>query len=230
MPDDWHYRKKDVTYTLNSLGYRAKELNEYDWSESIVLLGCSIAFGVGVSDDETIAHYLHEITGRDVINLGVPGGSNQLMLDHSVRLKKKYGNPYSLIMLWSTMDRCVYYGDDRWQNIGRWNSIIPPNNLDYKLEQLQLLYNNLYVDIFNEYIPFYHIAETSRMIWETTNTQYTELSYFEPTSHYGQLPDCIRFECNARDRLHPGAEYLKIGAETLVNQLVEKYGNDIYKK
>jgi hypothetical protein len=228
MPDDWHYRTKDVTYTLNRLGYRSRELDGYDISNSIVIMGCSITFGVGVSDDETISHYLKEITGRDVINLGVPGGSNQLILNQSIEFKKKYGNPYCLMVAWSTTDRTVYYGDNSWHNIGPWNTILPKYE-DPKLAQYKRLYDNLYLDEFNEKISFRYIVNSMRLIWEPI-TQYTDLSFFEPTAHYGELPYCVRFDNKARDRMHPGYESLRKGADAMVNQIIQKYGDDIIKR
>uniref|UniRef100_UPI002622C6EF hypothetical protein n=1 Tax=Acidovorax sp. TaxID=1872122 RepID=UPI002622C6EF len=37
MPDDWHYRTKEIYYTSNRLGYRTVEFDSVDWQNSAVL-------------------------------------------------------------------------------------------------------------------------------------------------------------------------------------------------
>jgi hypothetical protein len=230
MPDDWHYRTKDVTYTLNSKGYRAKEFDEYDWSEAIVLFGCSCTFGVGVSDDETISHYLSEITGRDVINLGVPGGSNQFMLDQSVILKKNYPKPYAVIMLWTVTDRMPHYGSKKLYHMGSWNLVNDDERIsgyDY-FDIHRDIIKNLYFDYSNEYIMFKNIVNTNQCIWEN-DTNYVETSFFESTAHYGGLFNVIPFNNDARDLLHPDFNSHKFGAEIILEFIKQKYGTGILK-
>lgn len=237
MPDDWHYRTKDVTYTLNSKGYRSKEFDKYDWSESIVLMGCSITFGVGVSDDETIAHYLEQITGRDVINLGVPGGSNQFMLDQSVILKQNYPKPYAVVMLWTVSDRLPYYGDNMLYHMGVWNLLEDTNEIhsNEKSKIYNTIIKNMYYDYSNEFITLKNIISANRCIWED-RTRYVETTFFDNTAHYGELFNIIPFgtdhtyKSRARDLLHPNSDAFKFGVEMIVEYLLQKYGDDIIKK
>ena len=53
QPKDWFWRDREVRYMCNWNGYRARDWEDYDWSESIVVLGCSMAYGVGVSNEDT---------------------------------------------------------------------------------------------------------------------------------------------------------------------------------
>jgi hypothetical protein len=39
---------RKVTYTTNSDHYRCPEWDQIDWNSSILILGCSVVFGVGV--------------------------------------------------------------------------------------------------------------------------------------------------------------------------------------
>jgi hypothetical protein len=222
-PEDWRYKTKKVEYTLNSLGYRGPEFNVHDWKNSIVVIGCSCVFGVGVSDDETITHYLSEITGRNVINLGVGGASNQFILDNSLTMKRKYGNPYSLITLWTGMDRLPYYGDSELYHIGLWNHIV--NRYDVNSPKYKKLFDNFYEDKGHENITFFNIVQAMRMIWED-KTKYFEGSFFEPSAHYGQLPDYFPFSNTARDLLHPGSVDYKKTAYEIVEHCVKKYGKN----
>jgi len=70
--------------TINRLGYRGRELVPGPAAEAtrLVLLGDSIAFGIGVSDDETFASLLDRDGGElEVVNLAVQGyGPDQSLL------------------------------------------------------------------------------------------------------------------------------------------------------
>jgi hypothetical protein len=70
--------------TLNAQGFRGRDLSLPKGASRsrVVLLGDSIAFGYGVSDEETFAHRLEvEDNGLDVLNLGVEGyGPGQELL------------------------------------------------------------------------------------------------------------------------------------------------------
>ena len=79
------------TYTTNSMGMRSREV---DFSRGHILVtGDSIAFGLGVNDDETVSHYLEQDErisklGYQVLNIGVPGyGIGQYYLNLKIDLK-----------------------------------------------------------------------------------------------------------------------------------------------
>lgn len=223
LSENWYYRNNKVEYHLNDLGYRGKNFDVHDWKESIVVFGCSCVFGVGVSEDETLTHYLSEITGRNVINIGVPGGSNQLILDNSLTMKRKYGNPYSIITMWTCTDRLPFYGNKQLYNIGLWNHTL--NEYDTDGVIYKNIFDSFYVDYSHENITFYNIVQCMRNIWED-KTNYYEASYFEPVSHYGQLSEYFNFSNSARDLLHPGpADYKKTASE-IIKHCVKKYGKD----
>lgn len=225
-PEDWHYKTKKVEYTLNSLGYRGPEFSVHDWQNSIVVIGCSCVFGVGVSDDETITRYLSEITGKNVINLGVGGSSNQFMLDNSLIMKRKYGNPYSLIVLWTGMDRLPHYGNNGLAHIGIWNHTVNEPNVD--LVKYKKIFDNFYEDKAHESITFFNIVQSMRSIWED-KTKYFDASFFESSAHYGQLPDFFPFSNTARDLLHPGSVDNERTANEIVEHCIKKYGKEYGK-
>ncbi len=70
--------------SLNAQGFRGTDLSQPKGASRtrVVLLGDSIAFGYGVSDEETFAHRLEvEDNGLEVLNLGVEGyGPGQELL------------------------------------------------------------------------------------------------------------------------------------------------------
>ena len=68
------YKKYPITYHCNTDGFRSNEdYYEQKDREVDILLGCSHTFGVGHHVNNTWAHILSQKTGREVINLGVPG-------------------------------------------------------------------------------------------------------------------------------------------------------------
>jgi hypothetical protein len=62
-----------LTYNCNSYGFRSKELVED--TNSIVALGCSHTFGIGLSENETYISQLAKMLNLNYYNLGVPAAS-----------------------------------------------------------------------------------------------------------------------------------------------------------
>ena len=104
-PKDWYYRTHEVKYILNSNKFRTKEFKDIDWENSIVLIGCSNTFGIGVTEEDTIAANLQEITGKYVVNLGSPGVCNSVIAYNSYYLKENYPEPLAVVHLWTAMTR-----------------------------------------------------------------------------------------------------------------------------
>mgnify|MGYP001212377744 CR=1 FL=1 len=118
-PSDWKYRTETITYKTNSLGYRTKELNKINWKKSIVVLGCSLVFGVGVSEEDTIANQLSEITGHYVVNMGVSGSSGQFAV-HNLACLLQYYKPKAIAIGWPDTSRVPLYLKDRTIQCGSW--------------------------------------------------------------------------------------------------------------
>lgn len=84
MPPDWHYRFKEVYYNRNSLGFRTKEIENLDKDNYFIAYGCSFTEGVGIAEDETWPYKLGQMLSMDHLNLGVGGGSPDLIHLHSI--------------------------------------------------------------------------------------------------------------------------------------------------
>ena len=118
-PSDWKYRTETITYQNNSLGYRTKELNKINWKKSIVVLGCSLVYGVGVSEKDTISSQLSEITGHYVVNMGVSGSSGQFAV-HNLACLLEYYKPKAIAIGWPDASRVPLYLKDRIVHCGSW--------------------------------------------------------------------------------------------------------------
>ena len=101
QPTTWKYRTKEVTYILNNQSYRAPAWETIDWKNSVVILGCSNVFGVGLAEDETINHCLSLLIDRPVINLGVGASGMSFAMQNSVLLNKNFPTPWAVINIWS---------------------------------------------------------------------------------------------------------------------------------
>jgi len=96
---------KTFTYSLNSQGYREKEWNQLDWNNSIICLGCSHTFGVGVPEDKTFPSQLSKKIGIPCINLGIPGGNNFFSSINSSKLINYNIQPKAIIFQRTYRDR-----------------------------------------------------------------------------------------------------------------------------
>ena len=229
QPEDWHYRTKKVRYKLNSHGYRAPEFNTVDWANSVVLLGCSCTFGVGVDEDETISHYMSEILNRPVINMGWAGGSNQVMLMNAFQLKQHFPAPYALVILWSTTDRFMLFTDIGVHNVGPWDMVENVKNIPHKTS-----YNDIYTRCFeglnffleNETIQNYFIAEYAKAFWKDS-TRYITGTFFGSTANMLGLDLEFKIDNGARDLIHNGRKS-NLEAATTLSKLIESYHGKDY--
>lgn len=202
----WLYYNKPVTYTVNTKNYRCPEFDKIDWAESIVLLGCSIPYGVGLDDADCLSAQLEKLLNRPVINLSQPGASIQLSLDTSVLIKKLYGNVKAIVFVWSHHGRSVIY-DIPINNVGAWNIDKHPDlaGVTHTLTTARLG------------------IETSKMVWE--GTPRVDCSWFPDTAEFLNVPLLSKIDL-ARDLTHPGIEATKESAK-LIAELLTKQLRDL---
>lgn len=74
----------EIIYKLNQYGFRG----DYPEQSSIVYLGCSFTFGIGLHETQIWCHHLNEYFNETGVNLGYPGGS----LETCYRLAKYWVN------------------------------------------------------------------------------------------------------------------------------------------
>jgi hypothetical protein len=121
QPADWPWRNRQIVYKLNSQNYRAPEWSDVDWSNSIVMFGCSQVFGVGVDEDQTLSYYLSQLLNKPVINLGIPGGSSMALWINTEKLLKHRINPLAVIYNWPSANRTAELIDNKKNlNAGPW--------------------------------------------------------------------------------------------------------------
>jgi len=188
QPQDWLYRTHTVKYTVNSQGYRCPEFSTIDWSQSLVVFGCSMVFGIGVTDQDTMPAQLSRITGLPVINMGQAASSIEFSLHNSAILHQHCARPRAVIQLWTDPDRTIYYLPRSVEFLGSWT------DHDYQRARSRSQSHTDAQALFAEKI--------SRAMW--SDTGYWSGSYSHTTSKLLQIPDCHRHDDDARDLWHPG--------------------------
>ena len=110
IPDWWIFKKPEsITYKLNKQGFRCPmDLDKINWKDCYVIMGCSHVFGVGNPYGDTIGQQIHYRTGKPVINLGVPGGTNDVIFNNVMKMLHDYGKPKKLFVLWTYWNRWTH--------------------------------------------------------------------------------------------------------------------------
>lgn len=200
---DWHYTTKEIYYDINSNGYRNKAWEKVDWKNSIVVFGCSMTAGIGVAEDETITHYMKKQSGRDVVNIGLPGAGNDAIMFNNLILKRDFPKPLAVVNLWSCNDRLVEFTDENTMFHGAWSRT---NN--YWAGHHKYKSNPIVKDLY-----YYDVAKT---FW--TDTSYYEASFYPETASYCEC-DKLKFENEARDLLHCGRTDNERNAKIILQNL-----------
>jgi hypothetical protein len=209
QPAEWYYRNNPVRYELNSDGYRTQEFKKIDWSESVVIFGCSMVFGIGIDEADTIGNQLSTLIGRPVINMGVGGSSITVALHNSLILNKFYSSPKAVIHLWTDYDRCTYYESSKVIHYGSWNAeegnLMDNWNLHESNSRVRAIFDNM----------------AAKQIWEG-KTEFIEASFFKrPAKLFGcpHVRGHYSKKDYARDLVHPGREATKQAAIKLASML-----------
>ena len=210
QPLDWYYRDNPISYQVNSRGYRTSEFDLVDWSNSVVIFGCSHVFGVGLHNEDTLSSQLNSIIDKPVINMGEGGSSMEFSLLNSAILNKHYPTPLAVIQIWTHYNRTSYYLPQHIEHLG-------PFGADNKY--------------FREYITEPSHSEThglmaqliSRGIWEN-KTKYYEASFFPDTTKLLKIPLFGTPDDQARDvasngQAHPGRNSMKKLANAIKKEL-----------
>jgi hypothetical protein len=205
MPATWYYRLNQVNYTVNSENYRTDEFDTIDWSQSIVIFGCSNVFGTGITDEDTISANLSKITNRPVINMGMGGTSMHFAMHNSTILRNRYTIPYAVVHIWSSIERCMLYEEDCI------TSLTPADRNN------NFLTDHWCMDIVNPHVHGLFIQAAERLKWQNL-CRFYEATFFE---HTASTLGCDLLQCidKARDNMHPGRETAAITALSIARNI-----------
>lgn len=111
------YDLKDVTYTINSAGFRAPEFEQLD-TVDVVVSGCSHTFGFGIPQQDTWGHYITQrLNLKTFINLGMNGAGMEQVLHCVVSyLASDLPQPRLVFVQWPSYTRLPHQYDDGIRN------------------------------------------------------------------------------------------------------------------
>lgn len=209
QPADWRYRNLDVTYNINSRGYRAPDFQSVDWGNSIVLFGCSYTFGEGLPENDTISARLQAELGYPTINMGALGASIDFCHHNATILHAFYTPPKAVVFLWPAPNRCTVFYDDNWTGtVGLWN--LHENKFMkywFKNQHMQQMQQRLF-------------QMSTQQIWQSSSIFY-EASFFDSTVDILQC-DKLNTIDYARDLQHPGHLTAEAVSKKIASELTTK--------
>lgn len=109
----WIWFDAQIEYSINSLGYRMKEFDDVDWSNYMASFGCSHCVGVGIPLEQTYSYRISKELGLDLVNGGIPGGNNELILMNVSRLLANKAPPKLITISWSGLSRKSFWGNGK---------------------------------------------------------------------------------------------------------------------
>lgn len=199
----WPWRSQSVEYRLNSQGYRCPEFSEVTWPDTVVLLGCSHAFGVGVSEHQTVSAYLQELLARPVANLSQGGMSIRWCCDQLTVLLTQSVRPWAVAVLWTETTRWPWYGSPG-----------PDQPQDQRAAVLAHQRDRAHSDQRSR-LDRWGLEVQCRLMGRPL----AEASYWQYTA---ELFDCdiVGLQDRARDCEHPGPRSHQHAARILASQLL----------
>lgn len=206
QPNNWRYRTQRVEYHVGSHGYRCPEFEDINWSESVVLFGCSQTYGIGLDESETLHTQLSKLIDRPVINLGLGASSVLFALMNQVRLQRANINPYAVINIWTSFLRMPEFKHN--------------GDVVHLLDEKDPLWYANFVktdEIHQKMIHKFYI-DTSRSLWK--DTKHLEFSTFRSVVEMLDIPWIKKID-DARDTYHIGKDTV---ADTVqkIAQILEK--------
>jgi hypothetical protein len=216
MPEDWIYREKEIIYKINSDGYRTTEFKKINWKKSIVVLGCSCVYGTGLAEDETISSSLSRLTGMNVVNMGVSGGSNDLIINNCAKIINDYDFPFAIVACWTSPLRFIFHSKKEIVNIGNWTNKNEKKLSTLEYQYCDFLYKYRQKNLNNLIFTYKNIKNHMKAILKD-RSKFIDLSVFSDAE---QCFDCEIFDFAdyARDLKHPGRET----AKNMANHVYEK--------
>jgi len=200
------WKARPITYTTNSDHYRCPEWEDIVWNDSILMLGCSVTFGVGLDDSDTISSHLSSyLGGIPVVNLGQGGSSWTFQWINTVRLVAAGIRPRAVVYIWPDVSRYTRMLDSKLaRHTGSWSA------QGLGLEYLK--------DTDHAQAISGEILACVRALWSCPQLHYTWSPQVDPNWSVPRLTAPID---RARDRMHPGPETAGIWAGNIARDLGE---------
>lgn len=200
---DWIWRNKTVHYSLNSQRYRCPEWTNCNWDNSILIFGCSIVYGVGIDDQDTLPEQLSKNLNIPVLNLGQSGIGIDFIWANSVILKTHKIKPRACVFVWPDWSRQTeFISEFDFESHGSW---------DIDRSKFSHLILN---DTHNQH-RYNYMIRNIKLLWDCPIIEATYYCNISQTFNCQMLD----FLDRARDLQHPGPESTKEAAKIIAERL-----------
>jgi hypothetical protein len=220
----------------NVKNFKLIKFDNYNWTKNLttnpdqaVFLGCSFTAGVGLSNSKT--HYAAIVAnhfGKQLLNLGVPGGSNNLIFDQFTQLNF---HPGQIVVLQFTLLERIRYCNTNKQLISTLFANMPNKQLTQSMLEVyhkDFLFYELLVKI-RAIITIARLQKLKLVFWLIDYKHEDKYSKLDQTYFY-DLPEFVPYSWMANylvdfaeDNVHPGIESNKNIANTLINYIETIY-------
>lgn len=197
----------DIGINLNSKGYRTIEFDKIDYNNSIFLFGCSMTFGHGLTENETISYHLEKLLNIPVINLGVRGSSIIFNVYNQVLLKEINCRPKAIINLWTSPLRHVYFQNTLVNHLGSWTTDIGRHHYTY--------FSSWHTDQSNVNITNQFNKKIAELIW--SDTPHIQATFFPDTADLFGVKHFLPVD-RAPDKTHAGPKTSMLVADFLASE------------
>lgn len=214
QPFDWIYRKLNITYSYNSLGFRCEDHTNLENKDYILFTGCSLTEGVGLALETTYPYIVAKNLNLPYYNLAV-GGSGPDILKQNLFL--------FLSLMNKNLPKYVFI---QWPNFERFSILLDKN----KLELLNVHNTNqerLYKELISDNKMFYTNLFNRYTVFQTLN--YFKIPYIfeidlqldtnfdDNITFVRKIPYKLLQIDKARDLAHPGIESHRLQAKEILN-------------
>jgi hypothetical protein len=204
---DWYYYNNPITYSYNEYGHRSKSINELDFDNYILFIGCSHTEGIGLHQENTYANLVSTKLNCDYYNLACGGSGLDILF-------------YNIVSWFNTFDKLPKKVVIQWPNTVRFaalddSGLLAPKGAWSREEDIQRFlaigeeYNYFYTKSKLTYKMILNLIDTSKLI--IVNPYFNKFNFLADAKFKfpaGSTHPVINFNIGdfARDFSHPGIQ------------------------
>lgn len=106
------YKNNPIIYSYNKAGYRSNHYSIPNNEDYLMVFGCSQSWGSSLHQEHRYSDILEKTLNLNVINVAIPGGSANFILEHVINLTLSgYKFPKYAVLQWPHFNRYIFLGE-----------------------------------------------------------------------------------------------------------------------
>jgi hypothetical protein len=253
-PGSWYDKTcegPEVTYKLNSMGFRSKNFEKLDNNKNNILFsGCSCTFGEGLPEEymwtKMLTSNMSKIYSNiSDYNIAFPGQSIFTIIKNTYAFINKYGNPKFLFICFPPITRYTGYSNklNKYTNLYLLRNIRNKNNPNIE-EEAQYTKSFKYENNILVYSLLIHMLEDFckskdiNLFWSAWDKDdykaynicnfknYIELDFSVYEQPYIENIDNLPYWNFAEDSAHPGTKWSKMISNKMFSEVLKNEKNN----